>query len=572
MDLARILAAVWMVCKAHGSMEQNLGEYLVPRISGVADYMVPVETRWATCMQAGAGEDEDTRILRELENVYFYGCIISIAECGRRVLDTNPERDILDAYARMFHGDDYRAGKINRNIMISEIVAKTRFAEIRMMALASAVYLENRREKCVKKYTELFEVERDNRYEILVLASSSVGIEWLSSVILNGLHSKRKACLYVAAKKYLANRTMGKGRIPRLRRYLRDESQNDSVYLDMRRLILEAIGVSELSRVVSVQKGVGMGVITASSISRYLNRNMIWVVDLMCRVCPREMGVACKDHAWSTHELELAVEGYYPQILQRIPLETLVAYLERRRNEQCYCVDTLPAIWVAMGRIAATAREWYRIVNIASRGDLAQIEAIESEKNDALCALFSRNDSMEALERGGLRRWMLMTRGPEAVRLVLWRMAEAGMLAGKTLDMDEAEGILKHRREDILQLVRDGGARLRVLPAGLWDLDKELLEAMERSSTLEILEIEHNVATIKMMSDRRMWPLIEILKTQAGPECAVEIDTLILSMAGNVAREYRDHLHTRSPAKRMRTGDAPVWAAQEPAEGVGLRE
>ena len=570
MDLARILAAAWMTRRACAGMGRNHREYPMLCTGRVADHATPVEACWATCMQAG--ESEDARIQRELEIMYFYGCVLSIAEYGRLIVDADPERDILDTYARMFHREDYWVGNVDRHAMISEVVARRRFAEIQTRALASAVYLSNRKEKCVGMLPGIFRALEKKRYEVMVLAGSSMGIEWLSSALLRKPRPRQRSFMYIAAKKYLANRTQAKGRVAMLRKNLQDKRQNELMYLDMRRLILEAVGVGELSRITKVQKGAGMGVITASSISKYLSRDTAWIMDLMCGLCPKEMEAVCKDHEWSADELGLVVEGYYPQILQRMPLETLVAYLARRRGEQQGRVGLLPAIWVATRRVAATACRWYQIENIASREDLAQIKAIESEKNDALCAFFSSSDSMGALERGGLRRWIMMTRGPEAVRLVLWRMVEVGMLAGKVLDMDEAERILQHRRDDILQLVRDGGARLRLSPAEFRDLDKELLVAMEKSSTLEILEIEHNMATIEVLGDRRMWPLIEPLKMRVGPECATEIDTLMLSMAGDVAREYRDHLHTRSPAKRMRTGDAPVWAAQEPAEGLGLRE
>ena len=563
MRLVGMLAAVWVVHQ----VQCSVGQGLAPRIgadaggamSGAACKLEGVETRGA----------EDTRILEEIRTMCFYGCVLSIAECGKAILITDPARDILDMYASKFYGGECRAGRIDRDAMIAEIVAGTQFAEVRMQALAAAVYLTNRRKRCVEKLPEIFGVLGRKRYEILVLASSSMGIEWLSKAVLKDMRRRRTKvlCPYTVAKEHLMIRARGRCVLKRLQKSLRDGEQSDTVYSDMRRLILEAVGVWAPKRIVKLQRG--MKVLAAKSLSRYLCRDTVWIVELICKLCPEKMDDVCRDHEWSSHELKLVVEGYYPQILRRIPLGTLVAYLAERRDESLGRLGVLPAIAEATRRISEGGCRKYDIADIASQDDLKQIEVLESEEHDALCSFFSSRDSVKAAGSGGLRRWIMMTKGPVTLHLVLSKMVGMRVLAGKTLDMDETKGILRHRRTDLLQLVRDGGTRLSFSQAGAWDIDKKMLRAMEKSSTLGIFEIEHNVATIKVLSSRGMWPMIELLKTQVGPECAAEIDTLIMSMQYETAGDYLMHQFSEQSAKKMRVDEGPLCTAEGAAGHEG---
>ena len=562
MGLVWILAAMWTAHGARCSAGQDTDWCPPLHTSKKTEHTIPDSV-------CGAGSawgkgSEDARIQRELEIMRFYGCVLSAAEHGSMLPVVDLENDTVEMHAKMFHEWEYRAGKISRSAIVSEIVVGTRFAEVRRRALASAVYLSNRRGRCIERLPQIFKVLGDRKSEVIMLASSSMGVGWLSDALLSRMRNRGSVlCPYVAAKEYLKNGDRGKRILRRLRRKLRNTEPSCMVHLVMQRLILETIGMCSSAKIIKLQKC--MGAITATSISRYLNANMVWITELVCKLCPKKMEDVCKDHEWSADELRLVVEGYYPQILRRMPLETLVAYLMGRRGEQQRSLRTLPAVLEAIWRISAAGRGWCRILDVASEGDLALLDMLEGEKSDALQRFFSNRDNLEDLESSGLRRWVLMTRGPETVRLVLRKMAEAGVLAGKTLDMDETDGVLGHEQEDILQLVRDGGARLRLSPAGLWNMDREMLEAVERSSALGILGIEHNIATIKILGDRHLWPLIEHLKAQAGPECAAEIDTLVLSMSKDVAGKYRSYLRAGQSAKRMRTEAAPVWTTWDNA-------
>ena len=520
-------------------------------VLGAVVMMMGIGHTWATkagtveaCMTEASEEKAMARKLGDavrirIENavkvMHLYGCILVCMESGS--VPRYPEDDIFGTYHKFFIKERERSS-MKVKAMQLEIVSERGSGEVYVQALASVVYLTNRRNEFLQTFPQI--AKRMNRRGCahLVVSSSSLGARWLTQTVLETFKTKfGDMDVYLEAKRFLMGMKTESGELEpvALRRTI-SERYSAVVHTQVKLLLHEAQGKWIPGMIKKMQSE--FEIVNRNSLGYYFNSELAGVLEYLCVCRSGEMMSLFCGHLWKWEEIKFAAQRYYPQILARIPLGMLVGYLKSALRTEGESAALVPAMHVVEKRTKEMGIERWNVESMATesmlefmhmfnRGDLRKIREVLEEDG---CIEVFRHDS--------LRRWIVLMKNLEMLKVVLSIAAKRRVLVGVMFDVDESVYIVHSRCHELMRLVWLNGAILRTSKWALGHIDEEFLWEMARTSTLEILGVNYNIETIKKMAYRRQWTLIEGLKGQLPHRSALEIDRCILSMSGYTEKPY----------------------------------